>query len=59
MPDLQALLEDYLAGLADSDWDALTARVRPPTEPTQPAVHAALITGTRAPQPQTAATERT
>jgi hypothetical protein len=38
MPNLQAVLEDYLAGLPDDDWDALTARVRPPTEPVESAV---------------------
>jgi hypothetical protein len=35
MTNLEALLEDYLAGLPDDDWDALTARVRPPIEPIQ------------------------
>jgi hypothetical protein len=38
MPDLQAAIEDFLAGLPDEDWRALCARVRPPTEPIQSAV---------------------
>ncbi|HME16656.1 MAG TPA: hypothetical protein VKG83_14645 [Mycobacterium sp.] len=33
MADLNASVEEYLAGLSDEDWRALSARVRPPTDP--------------------------
>jgi hypothetical protein len=32
--DLQAALEEHLAGMGDADWAALCARVRPPADPT-------------------------
>ena len=32
MADVQAAIEEYLAGLPDEDWQALCARVRPPDE---------------------------
>ena len=31
MPDFTNALEDYLAALPEDDWQALTARVRPPS----------------------------
>lgn len=30
MPDINSAIEDYLASLPDEDWQALSARVRPP-----------------------------
>lgn len=33
MGKLQAALEEYLASLADDEWEMLTARVRPPHVP--------------------------
>jgi hypothetical protein len=33
MADLHASVEEYLASLSDGDWRALSARVRPPTDP--------------------------
>jgi hypothetical protein len=32
MPDLNAAFEDYLASMAEADWQALCARVRPPAD---------------------------
>jgi hypothetical protein len=37
VPDFTNALEDYLASLPDEDWQALSARVRPPqTGPSDP-----------------------
>jgi hypothetical protein len=33
MGALQAALEEYLASMPDDEWEALTARVRPPYFP--------------------------
>ncbi len=30
MADLEAAIEEYLSNLSDRDWQALSARVRPP-----------------------------
>jgi hypothetical protein len=32
VPDFTNALEDYLASLPDEDWQALSARVRPPAD---------------------------
>jgi hypothetical protein len=42
MADLHASVEEYLAGLSDEDWRALSARVRPPM-PTDPVTARASI----------------
>ena len=48
VPDFTNALEDYLASLADEDWQALSARVRPPAaEEETPATQFAAILNQR------------